>query len=292
MKKSFILSLVMVVVLIASLATATYAWYTSQVQVNTNEVTVTTAGAGKTIVISSTKVTSKTFTNKTVALTADATAAQVQPMIPSALPTADTTLGTMAFVTASVTSANKAAGVGAGTATYVATVTDNDTSSATQDKNMIFVANPGAQASDYTVKVIIDNDTANKGLRVAIFKLDGTFTSATDEPANASAFKLLGIWAPADETVGYQSSTLENGDTYNAASGIFTGKETKIAISADTTTIVYASNTAAAAGNLAGVAGDVIDNDAFAVVAWFEGANLTNAYQGKTATYQIYFDLA
>lgn len=275
MKKSFILSLVMVVVLIASLATATYAWYTSQTVVNTTATTISVAETGATLVIADTAVTDATYAVNEVALTMNQA---INPMIidsAAALTTA-TKYSEMVFLTTTLNNQAKASAAGsAGTPSTITTVTDGVGETGTA----IYVANPGKAEATYYVRVTITDTSSNNGLRVAVF--GGTAATADDD------LTLVGIWAPtADKEVGYMDA-IAQGTQYYAVSGLFTGENTM------TDTIVFASAAqSTTVQTLAAYDNSTIANNKYLVKAWYEGDNVTNTYAGGTAQFAIEFNIA
>jgi hypothetical protein len=273
MKKSFILSLVMVVVLIASLATATYAWYTAQTVVTTTATTISVAETGATLVIADTAVADATYAGNSVTLTMNQA---IQPMVidsAAALTTATTYSGTT-FLTTTLNNLAQASGAGPGTPSTITTVTDGVGETGTA----IYVANPGKAEATYYVRVTITDTSSNNGLRVAIF--GGTAATADAD------LTLVGIWAPTgDKEVGYIDA-IDAGTQYYAGSGLFDGEATM------TDTIVFASGSqSTTVQSLAAYDNSTIANNKYLVKAWYEGDNVTNTYAGGSAQFAIEFNI-
>jgi len=285
MKKSFILSLVMVVVLIASLATATYAWYTAQTVVSTTTTTISAAETGETLVIDNQYISDPTYAGNSVTLTMSQS---INPMIidAAAFPTGSTAKSSLAFLTTTLNNLGQATASGVAGEPSVLTAVSGTGSTGVYGK-AIYVANPGKADATYGVKVTI-SDGVNKGLRVAVFEaaqIKEAYADASAETAALNAATLVGIWAPASETIGYMD-TIAQGTQFS--SGAFAG-ESKQALgsglalqsgkfSGDLTLDAY-NNTA-------------IANRAYFVVAWFEGSDLTNEFAGQDATFTLEFNIA
>jgi len=282
MKKSFILSLVMVVVLIASLATATYAWYTSQTAVKATDTTVTTANAGDSIVIKASHITSTNETNDTVTLAMEeATGGRSSIYMPTVLKNASAAysglnLNTITVINSTVDKAGKfnANGTEFAPAAVVA-VTDNAAANAT---GYIYVANVGATDKAYKVKVNL-GDAVDKCMRVALFKADDIDADENASLANTN-FTLLGIWSAGGSDV-LGAASISNGDAPGTV-------ESALAAGG-----VYASGTFVDAGHLTGnTTGTISENDVYAIRVWFEGDRLTNSGVNTAITFSINFQLA
>jgi hypothetical protein len=278
MKKSFILSLVMVVVLIASLATATYAWYTAQTHVFATDVTVTTAGAADGLIISETYIDDTTYTNQSVRLTLGNSATIAPACLKSSIaPNAENTFGNFSGLTVNVTGSGVAA-TDAAPIDFLtlSDVTDTDAPRA-GDNTFIYVANPGQSNAAYKVKVTISDGTTTTGLRIAVFQLENQTSAA----ANANAATLLGIWVPSGEKVGY-ANAIAQGNAFTA--GKFAAESQEDVGSG----VVKASETWVSCGTAAKTCDN---NDVYAIKVWFEGDNITNALAGKTQLFKIDFEL-
>lgn len=282
MKKSFILSLVMVVVLIASLATATYAWYTSQTAVRATETTVTTANAGDSIVIKGTHITSTNETNDTVSLAMEAaTGGRSSIYMPTVLKNTTNAYSGLNFSTIQVinSTVDKAGNFNADGAEFapaaVVAVTDN---AATNANGYIYVANVGATDKAYKVKVTL-GEAVNKCMRVALFKADDIDADENASLANTN-FTLLGIWSAGGSDVLGAASISSNDVPGTVESALAAGG-------------VYASGSFVNAGHLTGnTTGTISENDVYAIRVWFEGDRLTNSGVNTAITFSIDFQLA
>jgi hypothetical protein len=291
MKKSFILSLVMVVVLIASLATATYAWYTAQTRVDVTATTIYTAETSDTLVISDTIVTDPTWAANSVTLTMGGASAGtgINPMLidsGAALSTA-TKFSELAFLTTTLDAQGKANGGSEGAPANLTAVTDNVDETGT----LIYVANPGKSAATYYVKVTFANEgVTNKGLRVAIFKTASITAAYADASAQETAVNnatLVGIWAPTGEKVGYMD-TIAAETQFTSGVG-FTGEN--FMQTNDPSAIVFASGAfSTTAQTLAAYDNTNITNNAYTVVAWYEGDKVNNGYAGLASSFTIEFN--
>jgi len=283
MKKSFILSLVMVVVLIASLATATYAWYTSQTAVTATETTVRTANAGDSIVIKASHITSTNETNNTVDLTME-TAEGGRSLIymPTVLQNASAAaysglnFGSINVINSTVDKEGKFNATGAVFApAAVVAVKDN---AATNANGYIYVANVGATDKAYKVRVTL-GEAVNKCMRVALFKADDIDADENASLANTN-FTLLGIWSA-------------GGSDVLGAASITSGNVPGTVESALAAGGVYASGSFVNAGHLTGnTTGTISENDVYAIRVWFEGDRLTNSGVNTVITFSIDFQLA
>jgi hypothetical protein len=275
MRKSFILSLVMVVVLIASLATATFAWYTAQTAVQATEVTVNTAKVANNIVIDDEYIDELSYTGKTVTLTFTGSATGIQPMIPTTAPVKDsTTLEAFTFTRFNLDDGKVANKESATPARF---------NVGESGANVIYIANTGSTEAAYEVNVTITNVDANDGLRVALFVLQG----AEEDPDTAyedGDYTLVGVWAPSTKKVAYQSATFGNGS--GVVDGLVTGAETEITASTTTAPVLVSGTYAKLPDTLAA---GVDTNDQFIAIAWFEGGTITNDFQNKTAKFELDF---
>jgi len=283
MRKSFILSLVMVVVLIASLATATFAWYTTQDKVETNTVTATTAAAGDSLVISAKRIKDVTYTNQSVTLTLDALG-NFNPMtIKAADNDAVKALNYTTFKTISTTIKSDNTAAGSGDEITPATLTAvTGADSVANTNGYIFIANPGAGTPDYKIKVTL-SDGAAKGLRVAVFRTRLAVASDSEDTLvpTAADLALVGIWCPSGETVKCATAIAEG----NAFSSGKFAAETAMAIGAGNK--IYASESEVTIDDLPA---KCTSNDVYAIRVYFEGDKVTNAQQGATATFAIEFN--
>jgi len=295
MKKSFILSLVMVVILIASLATATYAWYTTQTVVNVTSTTVYTAETGATLVISDTFVSDPTWSVNSVTLTMGGADAEhgINPMVidSDAALTTDTAYEDLAFLTTTLNNAKKANAAGtAGTPATLTAVTDGVGEAGT----VIYVANPGKSAATYYVKVTFtDSATTNNGLRVAVFKTASITAAYADTDAQNEAIDaatLVGIWAPSGAQVGYMDA-IAQGTQFYTGSGLFTDEEV-MTQAANSGIIFNAGTFSTNAQTLAAYNNTAITNNVYTVVAWYEGGDVTNAYAGLASSFTVEFNIS
>lgn len=295
MKKSFILSLVMVVILIASLATATYAWYTTQTVVTVSSTTVYTAQTGATLVISDTFVSDPTWSVNEVTLTMGGydAAHGINPMVinsGSGLSTA-TTYENFAFLTTTLNNAKKANAAGeAGSPAKLTAVTDGVGDPGT----VIYVANPGKADATYYVKVTFaaNSSTTNNGLRVAVFKTASITAAYVDDEQDDAIddATLVGIWAPSGKQVGYMNA-IAAGTQFDTTSGLFTGES--VMTTTNASGIIFNSGSFSTnAQTLAAYDNTNITNNVYTVVAWYEGGDVTNQYAGLASSFTIEFNIS
>jgi len=283
MRKSFILSLVMVVVLIASLATATFAWYTSQTVVNVTSTNVTTANAGESIVIKGTFISDRNETNNSVALTMEEAVGEGRTKIydPAVLKSGTATAyQAYNFSTIRVMNAtlNKAGQYNNDATEFAPAKVVNVNDGAANGTGYIFVGNVGGAAAGtkaYNVTVNIGAGV-NNCLRVALFKATVANASAADALGEAD-FTLLGIFSAGNTNVLYAGALTQ--DTAPTSTGV-------VALSASGVDKVYKSGTAIAAGTLGN---QLATNDVYRIAVWFEGNKLTNSGVNTTIAFDISF---